>query len=112
MVITLTNENFDEEINGASPLLIDFYSDKCAPCKLLADVLEEISGEYAGILITGKVDIEKNRALWAEYGIKSLPTVLIIKDGTVIDRVIGAVSKTELINRIDSALSINQIKGV
>ncbi|WP_024834429.1 thioredoxin [Ruminiclostridium josui] len=105
MVTVFTDENFEKEVLESSiPVLVDFYSNKCAPCKLILSVVDEISCEYEGELKVGKVNVEENRATWAVYGIKALPTVLLFKKGEVAEKVIGAVQKDIFIEKINLVL--------
>jgi thioredoxin 1 len=102
MVIIFTDENFEEGVLRSSlPVIVDFYADWCKPCKLMAAVVEEISNEFEVKLKAGKVNVEDSRAIAAMWGIKSLPTVLLFKNGEVVDKAIGAVQKTVLVEKIN-----------
>lgn len=105
MVKTFTDNNFEDEVLKSSiPVLVDFYADWCGPCKIISVVVDDISGEYEGDLKVGKLNVEENRAIWATYGIKSLPTVLLFKNGEVAQKSIGAVQKADLIEKISLVL--------
>jgi thioredoxin 1 len=105
MVINFTDDNFDDEVIKTSlPVIVDFYADWCGPCKIISPIIEEISNEYEGKLKVGKVNINDNRATSFTYGIKSIPTVLFFKNGKVAQKVIGAVQKDELIEKVNLVL--------
>ena len=93
----LNKENFEKEIlNGNGTALVDFYADWCGPCKMLAPIIEEISAEHADILV-GKINVDDSPELAAQYQITNIPTVLVFRDGKVINRSVGFKSKQELL---------------
>lgn len=92
MAVTILNsDNFDATINNADkkPVFVDFYADWCGPCKLAAPIVEKLSGEYTDRVIIGQLDTDENGDLAGQYGVMSIPTVLIFKDGKEVDRKIG-----------------------
>ena len=100
-LITLTDENFEQEIASAEGLVIvDFWAEWCAPCRLVAPIMEEIAAEYAGQVRVGKLDVDSNRKVSQKYGIRSIPSILYFKDGKHVDTTIGAVPKSHLENKI------------
>lgn len=104
MVLEFIDENFNTEVLESSlPVLVDFMQIG-APCKLLSPIIEEISNEYVGKYKVGKVNINDNRAISFTYGIKSIPTLLFFKNGEVIQKVIGAVQKVDLIEKVNLVL--------
>ena len=103
--ITFTDENFEEEVvNSDKPVLIDFWAVWCGPCKIIAPVIEELAGEYEGKVKVGKLDVDENQHVSIRYGVRSIPTLLIFKNGKVKDTIIGAVPKAQIVQKLNSAL--------
>ena len=103
--ITLTDNNFEEEvIKSDKPVLIDFWAVWCGPCKIIAPVVEELAAEYEGKIKVGKLDVDENQQASIKYGVRSIPTLLIFKDGKVKDTIIGAVPKSQIVQKLNSAL--------
>ena len=103
-VINLTTENFEEEVLKSDvPVLVDMFATWCGPCKMMAPVVAQLAEEYEGTVKVGKPDIDQNVDIVAQYKIMSVPTFLVIKDGEVKAKLIGAVSKEELVDAIDQA---------
>ncbi len=103
--ITLTDNNFEEEvIKSDKPVLIDFWAVWCGPCKIIAPVVEELASEYEGKIKVGKLDVDENQQASIKYGVRSIPTLLIFKDGKVKDTIIGAVPKSQIVQKLNSAL--------
>ncbi len=103
--ITLNENNFKSEVlEGAEPVLVDFWASWCGPCHMLAPVIEELAVEFEGRAKVGKVDVDQNRLLAEEYGIRSIPTLVFFKDGRVVDQVAGAVTKRVLADKLHALL--------
>lgn len=104
MEYTFTSENFEEEVLKSDvPVLVDMFATWCGPCKMMAPVVAQLAEEYEGSVKVGKLDIDQNVDIVAQYKIMSVPTFLVIKDGEVKAKLIGAVSKEELDEAIDQA---------
>ncbi len=100
-IIEGTDFNFDQEVlKSETPVLVDFWAPWCGPCKMIAPVVEEIASEYEGKLKVVKLNTDENEAVAIKYGIRSIPTLGIFKDGQVVDAVIGAVPKKHLEDKI------------
>ncbi len=101
----VTDNSFEQEVLKASgPVLVDFWAEWCGPCKMIAPVLEEISGEYVGKLKITKLNIDENPATPPKYGIRGIPTLMLFKNGNVEATKVGAVSKSQLSAFIDGNL--------
>jgi len=104
--IEFTDSNFKQEVlNSTNPVLIDFWAVWCGPCRLVAPVIEDIAGEYDGKVKVGKLDVDNNPETATKYGIRSIPTMLIFKGGEVVDRIVGAVPKQKITEKLTSVLS-------
>ena len=103
--IDLTDENFQTEVVDSSlPVLVDFWATWCGPCKMVAPIVDELANEYDGKIKFGKVDVDTAQKTAGEFGIQSIPTLLIFKDGKVADQVVGAVPKKHLEEKLASVL--------
>ncbi len=105
MAYKFTDDNFKTDaIESSIPVVVDFYADWCGPCKMMAPVIDELAGDYEGKVRIGKMNTDENRGTAAKYSVMSIPTILFIKDGKVVDQVVGAVPKTVLEQKINSML--------
>lgn len=101
-----TDSNFEKEVLQSDiPVLIDFWAVWCAPCRLIAPIIDELSEEYAGKVKFGKLDVDNNQQTAIKYSIRSIPTLLFFKNGEVVDTIIGAVPKEELKKKLDEVLN-------
>ena len=101
--INFTDDNFETEvINSELPVLIDFWAAWCGPCKMIAPIVEELAAEYDGKVKIGKLDVDDNQQTAIKYGVRSIPTVLLLKSGEVLDTIIGAVPKAVFIEKLNS----------
>lgn len=100
----LNNDNFQSEALGAGVVLVDFYADWCGPCKMIAPVLEELAAEFDGRAKICKVDVDNNDELASKYGIRSIPTLIIFKNGQEAEKSVGFSSKEALKAKIEKFL--------
>ena len=101
----LSEATFAEEVNSATePVLVDFWAEWCGPCKTIAPVLEELAGEQAGKLKIAKVDVDENQGLARQYGVQSIPTMIVFKDGVEVHRLVGARGKAQLLEDLSTYL--------
>ena len=104
--VAVTDSDFQELVlKSDTPVLVDFWADWCAPGKMIAPIVEELAEEYDGKIVFAKVDVDSSPLTAAEYGIRSIPTLLVFKNGSPVDQVVGAVPKAVLKKRLDSALA-------
>jgi thioredoxin 1 len=104
-VMHFTDANFKAEVlDSAQPVLVDFWATWCGPCRMVAPAVEELAKEYAGKVKVGKVDVDGNARVASEFGIMSIPTIMIFRGGKVMEQVVGALSKSQLKAMIDANL--------
>ncbi|HEY5614603.1 MAG TPA: thioredoxin [Bacteroidota bacterium] len=104
--IEVTDANFDTEvIKSDKPVLVDFWAEWCGPCRMVAPIVEELAKEYNGTLKVGKMDVDSNPQVSMQYGIRSIPTLLVFKGGKVVEQVVGAVPKRILTEKVSKHLN-------
>lgn len=101
----ITNENFESDVlKSEEPVLMDFWAEWCGPCKMLAPILDQIADEYKGRVQIAKLDVEKSQSIAMQFGVRSIPTLILFKDGVVEAQHIGMLSKEQLIKLLDEKL--------
>ena len=105
MEYRVTEENFDAEVLGSdTPVLVDFYADWCGPCKMMMPVVEKMAETYEGKVKVGKLNVDENNAIAAKYGVMSIPSFIVFKNGKVLNSSTGAMSQANLAKMLDDAL--------
>jgi thioredoxin 1 len=105
MALEITDANFDElVIKADKPVLVDFWAEWCGPCRMIGPIVEELSKEYEGKAVIGKLNVDTNPAVASKFGIRSIPTILFFKGGHVVDRQVGAVPKSTLEEKLKAQL--------
>lgn len=104
--VTIASGNFESEVLKSNvPVLVDFWATWCGPCRMIGPIIEEIAAEYAGKAKVAKVDVDQNQELAEQFQVRSVPTLLIFKNGNVVEQLVGAVSKKALTTRLDNHVS-------
>jgi len=104
-VLEFTDDNFDAEVlQSSTPVLVDFWATWCAPCKAIAPVVDQLATEYNGKVKIGKVNVDENPAIPGQYGVRGIPTLILFKDGQIVDQLVGAVPKNQLEGLLQKAL--------
>lgn len=105
-VAHLTDANFDQEVLKSNiPVLVDFWAAWCGPCRMVGPIIEELSEDYQGKVKMTKLDVDANPQKSAQFGIRSIPTMMIFKDGQIVDTLIGAMPKPAIAARLDAAIN-------
>ncbi|MBM3920519.1 MAG: thioredoxin [Sphingomonadales bacterium] len=105
MAETFTSGNWNEKVlQSDKPVLVDFWAEWCGPCRMIGPIVEEIAKEYDGKAVVGKLNVDENGDIAGNYGIRSIPTLLVFKGGQLVDKIVGAVPKPSITQKIDAAL--------
>ena len=103
IIIKLTDSDFENQvIKSEKPILVDYWAEWCGPCKMIAPILEEVSAEMSDKIIIGKLNVDENSQTPPKYGIRGIPTLMIFKDGNAVGTHVGALSKSDLVQFIES----------
>lgn len=102
-VKTFTAENWDQDVLGSDkPVLVDFWATWCNPCRMVAPIVEELAGEYAGKVEIGKLNVDEQGAVASKYGVMSIPTLAVFKGGQIVDKIVGFRGKADLVKMLNN----------
>ena len=105
MALEITDNNFEETVlKSDKPVMVDFWAAWCGPCRMVGPIMDELSNEFEGKALVGKVDIDSNQQYAAQFGVRNIPTVLVFKDGELVDRKVGVSSKNDYAKAIDKLI--------
>ncbi|MDR2086262.1 MAG: thioredoxin [Dysgonamonadaceae bacterium] len=102
MANVITDANFDELIKSGKPVVVDFWAEWCGPCRMISPIIEELAHEYEEKALIGKLNVDENQEITSQYGIRSIPTILFFKNGELFDKLVGAVSKSVIEEKINA----------
>lgn len=103
--LVLTDSTFDEAIKSDKPVLVDFWAEWCGPCKMIGPAVEELANDYDGKAVVAKLNVDENPQVTARFGVRSIPTLLVFKNGQIVDKQIGAVPKSVLSSKLQAQVS-------
>ncbi|MCT4623254.1 MAG: thioredoxin [Schleiferiaceae bacterium] len=105
MALEFNDSNFDELVmSSEKPVLVDFWAEWCGPCRMVGPIVEELAGEYDGKAVIGKVNVDENQEVAAKFGIRNIPTLLVFKNGEIVDKQVGVASKNALAAKLEGAM--------
>ena len=103
-VVNVSDANYKEVLAAGQPVVLDFWAEWCGPCRMVSPIIDELAEEYAGRITVGKVNVDENDTVVAEYGIRNIPTILFFKDGQVVDKQVGAAQKAVFVEKMNKLL--------
>ena len=104
MALQITDANFAETLQEGKPMVLDFWATWCGPCRMVSPIMDELAEDYAGRVNIGKMNVDENNDIVAQYGIRNIPTVLFFKNGELVDKIVGAVPKDKFVAKIEALL--------
>ena len=104
MALEVTDANFEELVNAGKPMVLDFWAEWCGPCRMVSPIIDELATEYEGKVTIGKMYVDNNNDVVAQFGIRNIPTVLFFKDEKLVDKQVGAAQKSAFVAKIDALL--------
>ncbi|MBN2698051.1 MAG: thioredoxin [Bacteroidales bacterium] len=105
MALEATDSNFNDMVlNSDKPVIVDFWAEWCGPCRMVGPIVEEVGRDYDGKVVVAKLDVDSNPGVTSRYGIRNIPTILFFKNGAVVDKQIGAVPKSVIVNKLEPLL--------
>lgn len=104
MALQITDANFAETLQEGKPMVLDFWAEWCGPCRMVSPIMDELAEDYAGRINIGKMNVDENNDIVAQYGIRNIPTVLFFKNGELVDKIVGAVPKDKFVAKIEALL--------
>jgi len=106
MANQFTDSNFDADVlKSDKPVLVDFWAEWCGPCRMIGPIVDELHNEYEGKALIGKLNVDENPEVAAKYGVRSIPTLLIFKNGELVDKQVGVVAKSELVKKLEAQMA-------
>lgn len=104
MALEITDSNFEEYLNSGKPMVLDFWAEWCGPCRMVAPIIDELATKYDGQVNIGKMDVDNNNDVVAQFGVRNIPTVLFFKGGEMVDKLVGANTKDKFVEKIEAML--------
>ena len=104
MALQITDANVEEYANSGKPMVLDFWAEWCGPCRMVSPIIDELAQEYEGKVVIGKMDVDNNDDVVGRFGIRNIPTILFLKNGEMVDKIVGATSKDKFVEKIEALL--------